>query len=99
MLSLIIVRSIHQEAREPTFHVINHVMKLRWGYLGHILQMDENRALRKYLLELQPSEPPFTEGSLLEDTNFSSLAEMIEAASDRDQWRDAQRTRRNNLRW
>ena len=98
MLSLITRRSIHAEAREPSYNVMEQIMKLRWEYAGHILRMDHSRAVRQFLLELQPSEPPYTKGSLLDDAKFSSVGEMIEAASDRELWRNAWRTRRNR-RW
>ena len=52
MLSLITKRSIHDEAKTPTFDVVNHVMSRRWDYLGHILRMDDCRALKRFLLEL-----------------------------------------------
>jgi len=99
ILSLITRRTIHEEARNPTFSVIDHVMNKRWQYLGHILRMNEERTLRKFLLELQPEVAPYTPGSLMDDTTFGSQAEMIEAASDREHWRAAQRTRQNSMRW
>ena len=98
MESLITRRSIHEEARDPSLNVVEHVMKLRWDYLGHVLRMDESRAVRRYLLELQPATSPFSKGSLLDDTDFETVDEMNEAASDRDNWRDAWKTRRNR-RW
>lgn len=96
MLSLVTRRSIHDEARQPTFDVVEHVMSRRWEYLGHILRLDDHRALRRYLLELSPAEQPFPEGSLLADTNFQTIAEMNEAASDRNNWKAALERRRSN---
>ena len=52
MLSQITRRSIHQEAANPTFNIIDFVMQKRWEYLGHILRMDHHRATRRFLLEL-----------------------------------------------
>ena len=95
MLSLITKRTIHQEAGSPTFDVVKHVMDIRWEYLGHILRLDQNRALRRFLLELSPREAPFTEGSLLSDTHFQSIDEMIEAAVDRERWRTIRENERN----
>ena len=79
-------RSIHEEAGNPTFNVIHHVLKRRWEYLGHILRMDDSRAVRRYLLELSPREAPYVPGSLLDDTRYDSVGEMIEAANNRHQW-------------
>ena len=87
MLSLITNRSIHDEAKTPTFDIENHIMDCRWDYLGHILRMDPNRALRRFLLELSLREALYTKGSLLSDSNFQTVGEMIEAAEDRDRWR------------
>ena len=86
----------YEEAKHPTFDVIDFLLNQRWNYLGHILRMDEDRALRKFLLHLQPDEAPFVPGSLLDDTNFSSLDEAIQAAQDRATWR---KMRTNDSRW
>ena len=83
MLSLRTRRTIHQEARSPTFDVVAYIMERRWEYLGHILRMDPNRALHRFLIELSPAEAPYTEGSLLSDFQFQAMDEMIAAASDR----------------
>ena len=53
----------------------------------------------RYIDQLQPSEAPFTKGSLLDDTNFSSVGEMIEAASDREQWRELRSQKPNDMHW
>ena len=87
MLSLITKRSIHEEARDPSFDIIRYILQQRWTYLGHILRMDKNRAVRRYLLELSPSEAPFIPGTLLHDTPFRTVDEMITAAADREQWK------------
>ena len=54
MLSQITKRTIHEEAREPSFDTVNHVLDRRWVYLGHILRLDQHRALKKFLIELSP---------------------------------------------
>ena len=84
MLSSITRRSIHAEAKEPSFDVVDFVLKCRRSYLGHILRMNEERTVRRYLLELSPSKSPFIDGSLLHDTGYSSVDEMIEAARKRE---------------
>ena len=86
MVSLITKRSVHEEAREPTFDIVEHVLQRRRSYLGHILRMDENRAVRQFLLELSPREAPFIPGSLLDDTEYNNVEDMIMAASDRNLW-------------
>ena len=86
MLSTITRRSIHEEAREPTFSVIDYVLKRRRSYLGHILRMDPQRAVRRYLLELNPRVAPFIPGSLLDDTNCESVEELMNHAEDRSYW-------------
>ena len=87
MLSMISRRTIHEEAREPTFNIVEHVLCRRRSYLGHILRLDDNRTDRKLLLELSPREAPFVLGSLLDDTEYTNIPDMITAASDRDRWR------------
>jgi len=99
MLSAITRRTIHEEAKHPTFDIIDFLLNQRWNYLGHILRMDEDRALRKFLLHLQPDQAPFVPGSLLDDTNFSSLDEAIEAAQGRATWRKLRAERTNDSRW
>ena len=87
MLSSITKRSIHEEARQPTFNIIEHVLQRRKVYLGHILRMNENRTVRRFLLELSPHEAPFIPGSLLDDMDFENVEDMIAAAADRNSWR------------
>ena len=93
MLSQISKRSIHEEARKPSLDVLGLIMKRRWSYLGHILRINENRAVRRYLLELSPNEALFIPGSLLADTRFSTVDEMINVANDREQWKATWRKR------
>ena len=45
LLSQITRRTIHEEASQPTFNTIDHVLSRSWQYLGHILRLDESRAL------------------------------------------------------
>ena len=45
MLSQITKRTIHEEARQPSFDTVSHVLDRRWVYLGHILRLDQHRAL------------------------------------------------------
>ena len=96
MLSLITKRSIHEEARTPTFDVVEFIKARRWEYLGHILRMDQNRALRRFAIELSADTAPFKQGSLMSETPFQDVAEMIEAAEDRDHWRNMRRDRMDN---
>ena len=87
MLSAITRRTIHDEARDPTFNVIEYVLKRRRSYLGHILRMDPRRAVRRYLLELNPRVAPFVPGSLLDDTNCGTVEELLNHAEDRSYWK------------
>ena len=86
MLAAITKRTIHEEAREPTFNVVNHVLKRRRAYLGHILRMEPHRAVRRYLLELNPNEAPFIPGSLLDDTDYETVDQMLNDADNRTLW-------------
>ena len=86
MTAPITKRSIHEEARDPSFNIINTILKRRRAYLGHILRMAPTRMVRRFLLELNPATAPFIPGSLLDDTNYRTAAEMIEAASNRSEW-------------
>ena len=88
MLSQITKRTIHDEARQPSFNVVRHVLDRRWVYLGHILRLDQRRALKRFVTELSPQEQPFLEGSLFADTNFRTINEMLEVAADRKLWRE-----------
>ena len=56
MLSLITKRSIHDEARSPSFDIFKHITKRRSEYLGPILRMDKDRTLKCFLLEFSPGE-------------------------------------------
>ena len=91
MLSLITKRSIHDEAKRPTFNIIKHIMAQRFEYLGHILRLENDRTLKRILLDLSPNEAPFAEGSLLGETPFQTVEEMLEAAADRRNWRELKR--------
>ena len=86
MLTSITKRFIHEEASSPTFDIVDHVLKRRKSYLGHILRLDPERGVRRYLLELNPDTTPFVPGSLLADTSFETVEDMIEAAQDRLEW-------------
>ena len=90
LLAQITRRTIHEEARIPTFNTIEHVLSRRWDYLGHILRLDESRALKRIVINLAP-EHPYQEGSLLADTSFRSIEEMKQAAQDRKNWREGRR--------
>ena len=87
MLAQITRRTIHEEARSPSVNAIHIILKRRWEYLGHILRLDEDRAVRRYLLELSPQTKPFKEGTLLADASFNSVTKMVECASDKIRWK------------
>ena len=91
MLAQITKRTIHEEAKYPSVNVVNLIEKRRWNYLGHILRLDEQRALRRYLLELSPTEAPFIPGSLLAVPEFDNINDMIAAANDRLGWKKMRR--------
>ena len=88
MLSLITKNTIHDEAKHPTFDAVDYILKLRHEFLGHILRMDSNRSLKRFLIELNPSEAPFRAGSLLSESNFQDIDSAIEAAENRSEWRN-----------
>ena len=88
MLSLITKRSIHDEAKRPTFNIIKHIMAQRFEYLGHILRLENDRTLKRILLDLSPNEASFADGSLLGETPFHTVEEMLEAAADHTNWRE-----------
>ncbi len=84
MLAFITKRTIHEEAKYPSFNIIEHVLCRRRAYLGHILRADESRTVRKYLLELSPSDRPFIKGSLLDEAEYNNTRDMIVAAVNRE---------------
>ena len=86
MLSQITKRSIHEEARSPTFDIVTLMKKRRWSYLGHILRMEDSRMVKRFLTELSPREAPFPTGSLLEPSPYDTLEETALAAQDRKHW-------------
>ena len=88
MLSLITKNTIHHEAKYPTFDAVDYILKLRPEFLGHILRMDPNRSLKRFTIELNPSEAPFRAGSLLSETQFQDIDSAIEAAENRLEWRN-----------
>ena len=94
MLALITRRTIHEEAREPSYDTVEYVRNRRHDFLGHVLRMDENRALWRFLLELSPSEAPFKQGSLMSETSFQNVMEMLEAVEDRELWRNMRKNNR-----
>ena len=63
-------------------------MSQRFEYLGHILRLENDRTLKRILIELSPNEAPFAEGSLLGESPFHTVEEMLEAAADRRNWRE-----------
>ena len=87
MLAQITRRTFHDEAKTPSFDSVDHILSRRWEYLGHILRLDDERALKKFVTKLSP-EFPFQEGSLLWDTSFSSIGEVEAVAVDRKLWRE-----------
>jgi hypothetical protein len=93
MLSQITKRTIHEEARNPIYNTVKEVYTKRWNYLGHILRLDEEHAVRKYLLELSPSQRPYTPGTLFADTKFRDVNTMIQTALNRNLWKKAMETR------
>ena len=88
MVSQITGRFIHDEAKEPSLDIVGSVMHRRWSYLGHILRMDEQRMVKRFLLELLPKERPFIRGTLLDDTPFETVEEAVSAAYDRKLWNE-----------
>lgn len=95
MLVSITKRTIHEEARDPSYDAVEQVYRRRWSYLGHVLRLDDDRAVRRYLLELSPGESPFIPGSLLADSEFDNVVDMAQVAMNRDQWKESYRSRRD----
>ena len=83
MFSLITKGTIHEEAKNPSFNIIKRVLQRRWNYLGHILRMDVDRAVWKISTWTVPKRG----SSLLDDTSFRTVDEMITAATDHEQWK------------
>ena len=82
MLSQITKRSIHEEAKHPTFNVINHIKARRFEYLGHILRLDNDRTLKSLLIQSMRDTAPFREGSLAAETPFQTKDQLVTAAQD-----------------
>ena len=88
LTSQITKRTIHQEAKHPSYDIISAMLQRRWSYLGHILRMDEDRTVRRFLLELSPTSAPFPAGSLLEQMPFETVEEAVTVAHNRERWRE-----------
>ena len=82
MLSLITKNTIHHEAKYPTFDAVDYILKLRHGFLGHILRMDPNRSFKRFTIELNSRKAPFRAASLLPKTLFQDIDNAIEAAEN-----------------
>ena len=54
--------------------------------------MEDHCATRRFLLELSPNSPLYIEGKLLADAPNRTREELIQLASDRDEWRKARPT-------
>ena len=93
MLANITKRSTHEEAKDPTFDAIESVYQRRWTYLGHVLRMEEDQPVRKFLLGTSPDRSPYIPGSLLDDTDFDTIDEMVIVANDRKRWKKLYRKR------
>ena len=91
-LSMMTKRSIHEEAKSPSFDIKEYVSRRRWNNLGHVLRLDENKPVRQYLLELSPKQAPYVKGTLLDDTKYRTVEEMIKVASNRNKWKAAWKT-------
>ena len=86
MLSQITKRTIHQQAASPTFNIVGYIRKQRWSYLEHIVRLDPNRALRKFVIDLAPDKAPFIEGSLRADSHFRTKEDLLNAANNPVEW-------------
>ena len=84
-LSLITKRTIHQEAKHPTVDTLGQIRKRRHEYLGHVLQLDPNRLLYRFMVEVSPLQ---TQGSLMSEIPLRTLDELKAAAEDRKGWRE-----------
>ena len=95
MLSQIKKRSIHEEAKHPTFNVINHIKARRFEYLGHILRLDNDRTLKSLLIQsnaryspfsgrFASSRDPFSDQRPI--SNSSTRSEELEKIESRNVW-------------
>ncbi len=83
MLSKITGRSSAEEARTPTENILLNMRDRRWSWLGHVLRMDEDRLVRKVLLNcVQP-----TKKSLYGNIPDVDVERAIEIAQDREKWK------------
>ena len=75
-----------EEASSLTFDIVDHVLKKRKSYLCHLLRLDPELGVRRYFLELNPDTAPFAPDSLLSETSFGTVEEIIEVAQDHLEW-------------
>ncbi len=79
MLATITGRTMEEEARNPTIHVVMKARDRRWSWLGHVLSMPEHRLLRKVLLNcVKP-----THETIFADVPSLSIENTTEMSKDR----------------
>ncbi len=82
MISRIKGRSVDEEARAPTENILMNLRDRRWSWFGNILRIDEDRLVRKVLLNcVQP-----TIESLHGDILDLNVEEAIETTLYREKW-------------
>ncbi len=47
---------LYKKARTPTANILMNMRDRRWNWLGHMLRMDEDRLVRKVLLDFVKPE-------------------------------------------
>ncbi len=87
---LITGRSIAEEAGTTTENILMNMKDRRWSWLGHTLRMDEDRLMRKVLLNC--FQPP--KESQQGDIPDLDAENAIEIARDREKWKKIRSSQR-----
>ncbi len=73
---------IAEEARTPSNNILVNMRDRRWNWLDHIMRMDENRLVRKILLNcVKPNAE-----SLFGDISNLDVEKAMEIVHDREEW-------------
>ena len=84
-LAIITGNEIAEESREPTVDILKMLKARRLRWVGHVLRAKETNLVRQVLMEM---EQPYSPGSVLMNApKHKSMAELVEMANNREEWR------------
>ena len=87
-LAVITGRDIGDEARTPTYNLVNDIIRQRATWTGHILRMDKDSTIKKVITEIYEKGEQYDGAMLHRDTlpTHKSIEDLIAKAEDRAGW-------------